>query len=77
MRMLRRFCRRYHEDLIRLQAWINGIICVLAACCLDGEGYMAEIICGVTLLWLMLYAYANGYFEIANNTFQYEEDNEK
>lgn len=72
--MIRKFCRRYHEDLIKLQAWINGIVCVLSGCCLDGEGYTAHIICCVTLLWLTMFAYANGYFETINKFFQYEED---
>lgn len=74
MRLLRRFCRKYHNDIIRLQAWINGIVFVLSGCCLDSEGYTAQIVCGVTLLWLAMYAYANGYFEETNKIFQYEED---
>lgn len=74
MDLLRGFFKRYHNSIIRLQAWINGIVFVLSACCLDGEGYTALIVCCVTMLWLMMFAYANGYFEIANNIFQYEED---
>jgi hypothetical protein len=39
---------------------------------LDGEGYTAEMVCSVTLLWLALFTYANGIFERVNAAFQYE-----
>lgn len=60
--MVRRFFRKHHNRILRSQAWVNGILCVLSICSIDGEGYTAYIVCMGTLLWLCLFAYANGYF---------------
>ncbi len=69
---MRKFFRRYRNSVIKFHAWINLIVCMLSACCLDSEGYTAQIVFAVTLLWLAVFAYANGYMEVVNGTLQYD-----
>lgn len=73
---MRKLFKQYHNRIIKWQAWINGILCILSACCLDSEGYTAQIICAATLLWLVVFAYTNGYLDVVNSTLQYEDQTE-
>lgn len=63
MKALQKLSDRYGEAVIRAQAWLNGLICILSACALDNEGYIAHIVCAVTLVWLFLYALSHKVFE--------------
>lgn len=73
---MRKLFRQYHNRIIKWQAWTNGVLCILSACCLDSEGYTAQIICAATLLWLAVFAYANKYLDVVNAALQYENQTE-
>ncbi len=46
--------------ILKAVAWIMGILFLVSACALDSESWIPHIVCFVSLIWLALFAYANG-----------------
>lgn len=46
--------------ILKTVTWINVVLFLLFACCIDSEGtYVPAIGCLITGAWLALFAYAN------------------
>lgn len=58
------------NKILKATAWIMGILFLVSACALDSDSWIPHIVCMVSLLWLALFAYANGQWGgYTNDTF--------
>jgi len=48
------------NTILKATARIMGILFLVSACALDSDSWIPHIVCMVSLLWLALFAYANG-----------------
>lgn len=59
----RRKRRRIRQAVLRFLAYINGTLFVISACAIDSESLVPFITCCITMAFLFLYGFANGWFE--------------
>ncbi len=46
--------------ILKSVAYIMGGLFLVSACALDSDSWIPHIVCSVSILWLALFAYANG-----------------
>lgn len=51
------------NTVLKSIGWINGIVFLYFACCLDSDSWIPFIICCITGTYLGAFAYANNFFE--------------
>lgn len=59
---VRRLKRKLKNMILKTVFSITGGVCLISACALDSKSWIPLIVCVITFLLLMLFAYANGLF---------------
>lgn len=50
--------------ILKLLASLAGLTFMISGCMIDSESWVPFIVCCVALVYLMTFAYANGYLEV-------------
>lgn len=62
--------RRFKNFILKTISYIMGAVFILGACALDSEGTPVPFLMVlVSMLWLTLFAVANGYFEMDGDDY--------
>lgn len=65
---------RIKNFILKTISYIMGVVFILGACAVDSEGtYIPFLMMGVSMLWLTLFAIANGYFEWDGDEYESHE----
>lgn len=55
--------RKIKNFILKTITCIAGILFFVSACAIDSPSWIPTIICVVCMIWLGLFAYANGYMD--------------
>jgi hypothetical protein len=61
--MKRKAVLKMKRAVLKTSVWVAGIAFMFSICMVDSESWIPVIVCYLSLGWLMLMAWANGYFD--------------
>lgn len=56
--------RSLHDRVLIFINYVTGTMALVSACLMDAETWIPYAVFTISVSWLLIFAYANGYFDV-------------